>query len=342
MEAKRSAQAIPVAVIGLGRIASLLEDDVLREKPCSHAGAVAANPDCVLIAGCDIDHERRAKFAARWHVPVYANAEEMLADSRSNPPGILIIATYPDSHAPYAELGAKAGVGVIICEKPLADSLKSARKISRLAETGGKNNLRIVVNHERRYSADYIRARSIIESGELGELLSVKGRLAMGRTRPLLKVLWDDGTHLADAIMFLSGRRLVHKGLFGDDVKGTRGTTFLEGMLENTDGCKTAGIPCVIEAQAGREALIFEIDLSFARGRIRIGNGIWEIWKTVPCPYAEGFTSLEKTAEGWEGPTGYFAGMLADAVRCYRNPQARPASCADDALAVVEWLLSIR
>ncbi|GHV88670.1 hypothetical protein AGMMS50267_10300 [Spirochaetia bacterium] len=37
---------IPVAIIGLGRIASLLEDDRLREKPCTHAGAITANPDC--------------------------------------------------------------------------------------------------------------------------------------------------------------------------------------------------------------------------------------------------------------------------------------------------------
>jgi hypothetical protein len=29
---------IKAAIIGLGRIASLLENDTLREKPCTHAG----------------------------------------------------------------------------------------------------------------------------------------------------------------------------------------------------------------------------------------------------------------------------------------------------------------
>ena len=41
------------AVVGLGRIGSLLEDDRLREKPCTHAGAAAANPGLILCAGKD-------------------------------------------------------------------------------------------------------------------------------------------------------------------------------------------------------------------------------------------------------------------------------------------------
>jgi hypothetical protein len=35
-------EKIPAAIIGLGRIASLLEKDGRREKPCTHAGAIAA------------------------------------------------------------------------------------------------------------------------------------------------------------------------------------------------------------------------------------------------------------------------------------------------------------
>ncbi|MBW9226962.1 gfo/Idh/MocA family oxidoreductase, partial [Leptospira interrogans] len=31
---------IPVLLIGLGRIASLLEKDSLRNHPCTHAGAI--------------------------------------------------------------------------------------------------------------------------------------------------------------------------------------------------------------------------------------------------------------------------------------------------------------
>jgi predicted dehydrogenase len=104
---------IPVAIVGLGRIASLLEDDTRREKPCTHAGAVAANSDCVLVAGCDIDGDRRRLFAERWNVPVYADAAVML---REHKPGILVIATHPDSHEYYCRLahGASAGPPLVV------------------------------------------------------------------------------------------------------------------------------------------------------------------------------------------------------------------------------------
>ena len=138
------------AIIGLGRIASLLEEDSLREKPNTHAGAIAANPDCVLTAGCDINEERRRLFAEKWRVPVYENAEEML---HVHKPQILAIATHTDSHYRYCRLAADAGVPVVICEKPLADNIRSARKITRLACGSG---IKIITNHERRYSEDYI------------------------------------------------------------------------------------------------------------------------------------------------------------------------------------------
>jgi len=65
MEKIRAAK-IGAAIIGLGRIASLLEEDSRREKPCTHAGAITANPDCILTGGCDTDDERRRLFAERW------------------------------------------------------------------------------------------------------------------------------------------------------------------------------------------------------------------------------------------------------------------------------------
>jgi predicted dehydrogenase len=137
-------EKIRAAIIGLGRIASLLEEDSLREKPCTHAGAITANSDCTLVAGCDIDEERRGLFVEKWKVPVFVNAAEML---RIHKPQILSIATHPDSHCHYCRLAADFGVPVIICEKPLADNIGEARKIARLSKD---NSPVIITNHERR------------------------------------------------------------------------------------------------------------------------------------------------------------------------------------------------
>jgi len=346
MEKNRAAK-IYAAIIGLGRIASLLEEDSRREKPCTHAGAIAANPDCVLAGGSDIDEERRRLFAERWAVPVYADAEEMI---RAQNPQILVIAAHPDSHYHYCRLAAACGVPVVICEKPLADTLVAARKIAALASHGEKGRGPIIItNHERRYSADYVKAREILASEKLGRLLSVRAVLCMGMNRRLIDVLWHDGTHLADALMFLTGSVLKHHRTRslrrGAKLGASTGTAWLEGELLGPGPRQKPAetpVPVIIEIGAGRDHLVFEMEFSCERGRLRIGNGVFEVWESGESPYAEKFRSLKKTEETFEGPTGYFANMLGDAVACVREPGRRPVSSAADGLAVIEYLNSVK
>jgi predicted dehydrogenase len=325
---------INAAVIGLGRIASLLEEDTLREKPCTHSGAIAANENCILAAGCDIDEERRRLFAEKWKVPVYKDASEML---RVHKPDILSIATHPDSHYRYCRLAADFGVPVVICEKPLADNLREARKTAKLTEKG---KTVIITNHERRYSQDYINAKAVLDEEKLGRLLLVRACLYMGKSRRLIDQLWHDGTHLADAIMFLTSSRLKHRRLWGAKLKCKSGTAWLEGELRKDKFAPP--VPVLMEIGAGRDHLVFEIEFSCEKGRLRIGNGIFEVWESVPSPYAEKFRSLRNTGEVFSGPTGYFANMLNDAIVCVKDPSHAPVSRAVDGLRVIEYLNSVK
>ena len=332
-------EKIKAAVIGLGRIGSLLEEDSLREKPCTHTGAIAANSDCILAAGCDIDEERRRQYSEKWKVPVYADAAEMI---RIHCPQIVVVATHPDSHYFYCRLASQAGVPLVICEKPLSDTLSQARKIARLAKKG----LLIIINHERRYSSDYLQARNILgaspenpEGGRLGRLLSVRANLYMGITRRLVDVFWHDGTHLADAIMFLTGMVLKHKRRWGAELNARTGTAWLEGEL---NGERHSPIPVIMEIGAGRDHLVFEMEFSCEKGRLRIGNGIFEIWESVPSPYAEKFRSLKRSDDIFEGPTCYFANMLKDAVDCILQPDRQPCSGAKEGLQVIKYLNSVK
>jgi len=326
-------EKVKAAIIGLGRIASLLEEDAKREKPCTHAGAIAANADCVLSGGFDIDEDRRGLFAERWRVPVYPDAAEMI---REQNPQILVIATHPDSHYSYCRLAAEERIPVAICEKPLADTLAAARKIAALASAGRPA---ILTNHERRYSADYIKAKEILASEKLGALLGVRAVLYMGKNKRILDVFWHDGTHLADAAMFLSGRVLKHRKSRGASLTQAAGTAWLEGELLRP---KSGAVPFVMEIGAGRDYIVFELEFSCAKGMLRIGNGIFEVWESAESPYAEKFRSLKKTTASFEGPTGYFANMIADAVSCAREPGRQPLSSAADGLAVIEYLHSVK
>jgi len=362
-------EKVTAAIIGLGRIASLLEEDALREKPCTHAGAIAANEDCVLAAGCDIDEERRKLFTQKWgknsprtnaneneQIKVYSDAKEMIVVHK---PEILVIATHPDSHYKYCRLAAEMNVPVVICEKPLADNIKEARKIAALSNKNNQAKERcpvIITNHERRYSADYIRAKTILDEEKLGPLAAVRAVLYMGKTARLIDQFWHDGTHLADAIMFLTSGVLRHRRSWGAKLSSKNGTAWLEGKIERkvshkvTEDTKNTEeidanfntIPVIIELGAGRDHLVFEIEFSCEKGRLRIGNGVFEILESIPSPYAEKFRSLKDTGETFSGPTGYFANMLKDAIAVVKDPARLPVSGAIDGLKVIEYLNSVK
>jgi hypothetical protein len=79
---------------------------------------------------------------------------------------------------------------------------------------------------------------AIVGLGRIGSLLEEDprrekpcthaGAIAANR---LLDVLWHDGTHQADAIMFLAGGVLKHRRNFGDSLARKEGTAWIEGRL---------------------------------------------------------------------------------------------------------------
>ena len=311
---------------GLGRIASLLEDDPLREKPCTHAGAVSENPDCIIAGSFDIDPERAALFAERWNCTAFESMDKMLIEVK---PDILFIATHPDSHLDLVEQGIKHGVGTMVCEKPLADSLKSAEKIARFHR---KKQSKIMINHERRYSNNYSAVKEIIRDEKYGKLLSLKGTLYMGKSQKIRNVLWHDGTHMADIIMFLTSGKLKKWKMTGN-INRTSGTAFI--------ACRSGNVPVLIEAGAGRDHLVFQFELSFEKGMIRIGNGILAEFKSTESPYYSGFNSLIDTGNKAEEKTAYFENMVKDAVRCVKERDYYPVSSAIDGLNVIRFLSSL-
>ncbi len=313
-------------IVGLGRIGSLLEDDKLREKPCTHAGTVDLNPDCLLAAGCDLNKKRRDLFKIRWKCAnVYESIDRMLQETS---PDILHIATPPETHLEIVKTALKHNVPLSICEKPLAHNLREAEQIAGIHRSG---TMTILTNHERRYSTDYIRTKSIIEKKTFGDLLAIYSKLYMEPKAKLKSTLLHDGTHLVDIVNYLLCSKLEKKGVFGS-LESKTGTAFIF--------CGVKGLPVIIEAGTGRDHLLFELDLSFSSGRIRIGNGLYEEYTSGESPYYENINSLRKIETPVFNSTGYFSNMLADAVKCFKNRARVPVSSAIDGYEAVSFILS--
>lgn len=318
---------IRCAIAGLGRIGSTLEKDPLREKPASHAGAISLHPDAVLSAGADPDEENRMKFSEDWDgVPTFADSEDMILNIK---PEILHIASWTETHPDLLLTALRHKVPVIVCEKPLANSIKEAQTVLDTAK--GSTSL-IVINHERRFSRDYQSVRDIVINKSLGGLLSITARLYMGRKRPVEKVIYHDGTHMLDILRFLTGGDLIINSVAGDAHRKGGGLQIL---------ASSGSTNILIEMSGGRDHLVFELDLSFSSGRIRIGNGTYEVWKAAESPYYSGFRSLLPEVSGWTGDTGYFAGMMDHAVKLALNPTLKNESSLDDGFAVLQLIKNI-
>ncbi|MCL2792968.1 MAG: Gfo/Idh/MocA family oxidoreductase [Spirochaetaceae bacterium] len=322
---------IKCVFIGLGRIASILEDDPLREKPCTHAGAVKENPDTVISAGCDIKLKKRKLFSEKWDCPVFENPEKMIEEIK---PDIVFIATYPNTHLEMVQKAIMLGVKVIVCEKPLANKLSKAKKIAAYHKKG---LVKIITNHERRYSNNYILAKKRIDERTYGRLLSISAFLYMGKTKKIIDVMWHDGTHLADIIMYLTEGILKKNRIIGRCDKGS-GTALIAAHIKNE---KVGKVPVYIECGAGRDYLGFSLDLSFESGLIKIGNGIYEEWESRKSPYYTGFNSLAVAEKPLFEKTAYFENMVKDAVRAFKEPDYTPVSTAINGFNAVKFLASL-
>jgi predicted dehydrogenase len=332
------------SIVGLGRIGCLLEEDRLREKPCTHAGAITRNRDCTLAAGCDIDGRRRSLFARRWKCDrVFESLEEML---RLVPTDILHVATPPGTHRSIIERALPFGVKAIVCEKPLAETKADAERIARIHRAG---RVKILTNHERRYSVDYLNARRHITRGTYGRLLSVSGRLYMGKGGDVFSTLLEDGTHLVDIIQFLAGCRLEAAGAVSEGTGRAKTLCILARSKvdrERTDGAVSRGdagsIPVSLEVGTGRDHVVFELDLGFSSGRIRVGNGLYEEYESGPSPYYEGMKSLKRGEARRPRVTGFFSRMLEDAVACARESSHAPVSSALDGCSAVLFVDAVK
>jgi predicted dehydrogenase len=227
---------------------------------------------------------------------------------------------------PLLSSALERNVPVIVCEKPLANSLDEAEAVLPLIEVSDST---VLINHERRFSRDYREVRGLIREKAFGELLSINARLYMGRTRPVSGILYHDGTHMLDILRFLcdGDLEILHSSGRPHE-KG--GPLIVFARSGKTD--------VVLDISGGRDHLVFEMDLSFERGRIRVGNGVYELWSSEESPYYSGFRSLQCSTSGWNGRTAYFSAMMNHALELYQNPGRKSESSFRDGLEVMRLI----
>ncbi|MBN1897536.1 MAG: Gfo/Idh/MocA family oxidoreductase [Spirochaetes bacterium] len=319
-----------VGIIGCGRIGFLLENDPLRIKPCTHIGGILTNKKLRITAACDINRLRLSHFARIHHIHhLYTDHRKMLATEDLD---IVVISTWTDSHRSIC-CEAAPTARLIVCEKPMAfhspdcfDMIKACRRHKTF----------LLINHERRYSPLYRKAKEMIMDGKIGRVHTVIANvLTAGSSKKSFKIdsssLLHDGTHLIDISLFLFGPVKEVKGYISPS---RRDTSF--GLIQFKNG-----ILLFMEAGGYRNYFNFELDIQGSSGRIRVGNEYMEIFTRKKSHRYTGFYELEKKAFPKIANKNEFIEEYQEVSDLLEGKIKKPTSAGEDGMKTIEIIEAI-
>lgn len=308
------------AIIGVGRIGFSLGFDKKREQPASHSFALEANKKINLIAACDTNQENLTQWAKYYkNRNTFSSVEELVNFGKTLENkhfDIIVVSVNEESHFDCVVKAIKSHPKLIILEKPVALNSEQAKEIENIAN---QENVKVLVNHERRFALDYNLAKKWIS--KIGDLQSIDAKLFSGLRvyrkedeKTGFYSLLHDGTHLVDIVLFLleatgnySLTNPVLDSVFRDKEKVVRNLR----VTFNNENC-----PDVSFFISGRcKYFGFEIDILGTLGRISIGNGFAKIYLRQESKLYSNFYSLvhQKNIR-FAKKTHYFSNMIQNAV----------------------------
>jgi predicted dehydrogenase len=143
-----------VGIIGCGSIA--------RQR---HAAEYKYNEHTIITGVFDVSRERAEAMAKDFGGKVYDTAEALIADPSIDAVSVCVANAF---HAPITIDALNHGKHVL-CEKPMAITLKDCQDMLSAAEKSGK---RLLIDHNQRLTPAHKKAKEIISSGELGRVIS--------------------------------------------------------------------------------------------------------------------------------------------------------------------------
>jgi len=238
------------------------------------------DPQMSVVVGRDA--AKNAKMADAWGWQ--EASEDFAATIARDDIDIVDIVTPGDTHADMAIAALEAGKHVI-CEKPLANTVDEARRMTEAAEAARARGVRSMVGFTYRRVPAAMFARELVANGAVGEIRQVRGQYLqdwlsdaeapltwrLDKAKAGSGALGDIGAHAIDLAQFITGQQVT-------DVSGVMRTFVTErpvlaegqglsGSAGDTRGPVTVDDYAAFHAQLnGGSAGLFEAT-RFATGR---------------------------------------------------------------------------
>lgn len=172
----------------------------------------SSNAELIAVAGTSADSAR--VVAAKYGVPdFYDNEDDLLANPQVE---AVYIATPVAAHHEQAAKAARLGKHILL-EKPLA---LTAAQSAELVDLCDERGVLFAAGMMMRFHRDHVKAKQLISSGALGQLVSARAQLTCwypaipGAWRQTATTagggaLMDMGIHCIDLLQFISGSRVT-------------------------------------------------------------------------------------------------------------------------------------
>ena len=213
---------LSIAIIGCGNIYQI------------HADAIRDHDQAYLLAVVDNQKERVETAAAEYNCTSYQDYQEMLKEPEID---VVHICTPHHLHYSMAIDCLEAGKHVLV-EKPMAKDVDGAKKMIDKAQ---KTEKKMGVVFQNRYNKTSIKAREMIDDGEIGSIKGIKGIVTWHRNQEYYNqdawrgrwetegggVLINQSIHTLDLLQWLGGNIKA--------IKGHVDTRILEDAIEVED-----------------------------------------------------------------------------------------------------------
>jgi len=263
-----------VLIIGAGRIGAFF-DSPEAEKVLSHGGGFYRQREFNIVGFVDTDFEAAQKASEIWGGRGFSSIDEAFEHCRID----VVSVTVPDEfHYSTVEAIIGKGVQLIILEKPIATTLEEGDKLLSLIEGDGSE---VIVNYTRRFVPEIRALKTLIQDGDYGGFVNGTGHYGKG--------VLHNGSHMIDLIRYLLGEvksfsNYASKYDYYEDDPTVSSLLHLDnGGTFNMCGTNS------------KNFTIFEMDLMFEKGRIRIIDSGFdvEMYKVEGSDVFEGYKYLK-------------------------------------------------
>ena len=185
-------EKLKCGVIGCGRIGCGFDEVLSRTLIRTHALSYYKNPKSELVALCDIDKKKLELYGKKYKIKkTYENSKVMFEEQKLD---CVSICTTANDHLKLVKEATKNNIKGIIIEKPISNSLDSAKEIIKLCK---KSNIVLAVNHQRRFDPFYHLLSKLINQKKNGNIQNVNVYYGGG--------IANSGSHIYDVLRFFFG-----------------------------------------------------------------------------------------------------------------------------------------